>query len=139
MVNKKRKCLMDLSELLDNLTINQIKEVKLAKYHRSYSEEMRNIMADLELIIKKKRVKLTARLIRLLVVLSQINLHIWQAKEIMINEPSRFKESMKLGHQLNGIRNQVKNLIIEEVSSGDSVRKKTNINTDNLKGWQISL
>ena len=139
MVNKKRKCLMDFSELLDNLTINQIKEVKLAKHRSSYAKEMRNIMADLELIIKEKRIKLTARLIRLLVVLSQINLHIWQAKEIMINDSSRFNEAMKLGHQLNGIRNQVKNLIIEEVSLGGPVRKKTNINTDNLKGWRISL
>lgn len=130
---------MDFSELLDNLTINQIKEVKLARHHRSYAKEMQNIMSDLELIIKEKRVKLTARLIRLLVVLSQINLHIWQAKEMMINEPSRFNRSMRLGHQLNGIRNRVKNLIIEEVSLADAVRKKTNISTDNLKGWQISL
>lgn len=139
MVNKKRKCLMDFSELLDNLTINQIKEVKFTKHHRSYSEEMRDIMTDLELIIKERKIKLTARLIRLLVVLSQINLHIWQAKEVMVNEPSRFNEFMKLAHQLNGIRNRVKNLIIEETSLHDSVRKKTNINTDKLKGWQISL
>jgi len=139
MVNKERRCLMDFSELLDCLTINQIKEIKLVKSRSNYAKEMRDITADLDLIIRKRKLRLSARIIRLSVVLSQINLQIWQAKENMTINPKRFNKFMKLAHQLNGIRNQVKNLIIDEVSSGNQARKKTNLNTDDLKGWQISL
>jgi len=139
MVNNRRKCLPDLAEILDVLSIMQIKEVKLNKHRLSYAKEIQGLMRDIDFIIKDKKIKLNARFIRLLVVLSQVNLHIWNTKETMMRDTSHFNASMKLAHQLNGIRNRIKNLILTNISSGDKSKRKTNTNTDNLRGWHISL
>lgn len=139
MDNKQRDCLVTFSELLDRLAIDQIKEVLVPEYRVSFSEEIRKLAHDINLIIGGKSIKLTSRFIRLIIILSQINLHIWHTKEIMVSEPDRSAASMKLAHQLNGIRNQIKNLLMKEAGFNDSAGEKTNINTDNLKGWNISI
>ncbi len=139
MDNSKRQVLVSFSELLDRLTINQIKEVLIPEHRASYAEEIRQLIHDIDLIIEKKGIKLTARFIRLIIILAQINLHIWRTKETMMNDPDSFEASMKFAHQLNGIRNQTKNLLMEEADSKDFTGKRTNINTDNLEGWDISI
>ena len=139
MDNSKRQVLVSFSELLDRLTINQIKEVLIPEHRASYAEEIRQLMHDIDLIIEEKGIKLTARFIRLIIILAQINLHIWRTKETMMNDPGSFEASMKFAHQLNGIRNQTKNLLMEEADSKDFTGKRTNINTDNLEGWNISI
>jgi len=139
MNNDQRLCLVPFSELLDRLTILQIKEILVSESRTSFSEEMRRLIQDINLTIEEKGGRLTARFIRLIIVLAQINLHIWHAKDIMMSEPDRFEECMKLAHQLNGIRNQVKNILLEEAGFTDTTGKRTNINTDNLVGWNFSL
>ena len=139
MDNSKRQCLVQFSELLDRLTIDQIKEVCIPEHQISYAEEMQQLMHDIDLIIEEKEIKLTARFIRLIVILAQINLHIWRTKETMMNDPEGSEASMKLAHQLNGIRNQIKNLLMEQADFRVSTGKRTNINTDNLEGWNISI
>ena len=127
------------SDLIDQFTIDQIREVLKPENKNSYAEEMKRIVQDVNVLIEKKQIKLSARLIRIIIVLAQLNLHIWYTKEIMMNDPNRFDESMKLTHQLNGIRNQMKNLLMEEAGFKEATGKRTNINTDNLKGWDISI
>lgn len=139
MDDKQRQCLVPFSELLDKLTITQIKEILLPEQRASFSEEIRRLTHDINLISEEKAVKVTARFIRLIIVLAQINLHIWHTKEIMTEDPDRFEECMKLAHQLNGIRNQTKNLLMEEAGPEESTGKRTNLNTDNLEGWSFSI
>lgn len=139
MDDKQRQCLVPFSELLDKLTITQIKEILVPEQRASFSEEIRRLTHDINLISEGKVVKVTARFIRLIIVLAQINLHIWHTKEIMMENPDRFEECMKLAHQLNGIRNQTKNLLMEEAGPKESTGKRTNINTDNLVGWNFSI
>jgi len=139
MDNKQRYCLVPFSELLDRLTIDQIKEILVPEHRASFTEELQRLTQEINPIIKEKGVKLTARIIRLIIILSQINLHIWHTKQIMMDYPDRFEASMKLAHQLNGIRNQIKNILMEESGFKDPTKKRTNINTDNLEGWNISI
>ena len=139
MDDNQRQCLVSFSELLDRLTITQIKEVLVPEQRASFSEEILRLIHDINLISEEKAVKVTARYIRLIIVLAQINLHIWHTKEIMMEDPDRFEECMKLAHQLNGIRNQVKNLLLEEAGSEGPAGKRTNIHTDNLEGWNFSI
>lgn len=139
MDDKQRQCLVPFSELLDKLTITQIKEVLVPEQRASFSEEIQRLTHDINNISEEEAVKVTARYIRLIIVLAQINLHIWHTKEIMMEDPERFEECMKLAHQLNGIRNQVKNRLTQEVGSEGSTGKRTNINTDNLEGWNFSI
>lgn len=128
-----------LAELIDRLTIDQIKEVKDAANSNDYTKEMRDIEHDLDLCILCSKIKLNSYLIRLIIALAQINLHIWHTKETMQREPTQFKKCMKLAHQLNGLRNQIKNRILDLATAEFDTIKQTNIDTDNLNGWQMSV
>ncbi|MFC1900276.1 hypothetical protein ACFLYN_01645 [Chloroflexota bacterium] len=139
MDDEQRQYLVPFSELLDRLTVSQIKEILVPEQRASFTEEIQSLIHDINNISEEKAVKVSARYIRLIIILAQINLHIWHTKEVMMEDPDRSDECMKLAHQLNGIRNQVKNLLMEEAGSEGSTGKRTNINTDNLTGWNFSI
>jgi hypothetical protein len=139
MVSKQRLYLPPLAELIDSLTINQIKEVMLPQDKEIFAREMEKITHDIDLIIEERGLKLSARLVRIVVAVAQMNLHIWHNKDEMQQDPGRYTELLKLAHQLNGVRNQMKNLLLEEVGDKEKSARKTNYNTDGLKGWDISI
>ena len=137
--NNKRRILPKLAELIDLLTIYQIKETLLPKRHREYANYIENLIHDIDLLIRKKRLNLSAKLIRMIVILAQLNLHIWQQKDKMKNPSEDYEKSLKLAHQLNGLRNQIKNKLLEEFGDEVLSGKHTNVETDSLKDWKISL
>lgn len=134
-----RLYLPTLADLIDRLTIAQIKEVLLPEKRESYAEEMRRLGHDIDLIIEEKGIKLSARLIRIIIVIAQINLHIWFKKDRMQADSDHYLDLLKLSHQLNGIRNQMKNLILEECGDKQPSARHTNVSTDGLEGWDISI
>ena len=109
-----RKYLPTLSELVDRLSIVQLKEVFIAEHKAEYAEEINAIVHDIQLYLNESKEPITAETIRAIVVLSQMNLHIWH------NE-SNYRLGIKEGNQLeltnglNGIRNTAKNKIQEIV------------------------
>lgn len=135
----KRKFLPPFAELLDRLTVDQIKEVLLPAQAAACAEEMANISHDIDLLISQQDIRLSARLVRMIVVVAQMNLHIWYNKDRMVREPDQYLELLKLAHQLNGLRNQVKNLLLEEAGDREKSAQRTNFNTDGLGGWNIGL
>jgi len=137
--NKERQYLPPFAELIDILSINQIKEVMLPELKESLAQEMGKVTNDIDLIIEERGLKLSARLIRIIIAIAQMNLHIWHNKENMQNDPEKYLDYLKLAHQLNGIRNQMKNLLLEETGDKEKSARKTNYSTDGLKGWEISL
>ena len=139
MPDKERLYLPPLAELIDSLTIDQIKEVKLPQDRELFAREMDKITHDIDLIIEERGLKLSSRLIRIIIAIAQMNLHIWHNKDEMQKDPARYTELLKLAHQLNGVRNQMKNLLLEEVGDREKSARKTNYNTDGLKGWDISI
>ncbi len=126
-----------LGELIDRLTIDQIKEVAARKDRADYVREMADIQADLDQIFKERKIRPNAKFLRLVIALGQVNLHIWNTKDQMIRDKSRFKQFMKLAHQLNGVRNQIKNNLSVYEKNG-SGRTHGNIRTEDLAGWTIS-
>ena len=100
---------------------------------------MGKICHDIDLLIQEQDVKLTSRLIRILIVIAQMNVHIWHNKDSMQEKPEQYSELLKLSHQLNGLRNQMKNLLLEEAGEKEKSAIRTNFNTDGLEGWSISL
>jgi len=128
-----------LAELIDCLTVDQIKEVLDINNSASYGSKISRIKQDLDLIFTKNRMELDASFIRLIIALAQINLHIWRTKDIMQTKPDRFKECMKLAHQLNGLRNQIKNKILDKAGLCDQPMAKSNVETEDLKGWFMSI
>lgn len=139
LTSKERQFLLPLAELIDRLTIDQLKEVLIPENKESYAQEMQKLAHDIDLMIEEGELKLSARLIRIIIVLSQMNLHIWYNKDKMQNDPEHYLELLKFAHQLNGIRNQMKNLLLEETGDKEKSAIRTNFNTDNLEGWDISI
>ena len=139
MADKERQYLPPCAELIDSLTINQIKEVMIPQNKESFAREMEKIAHDVDLIIEERDLKLSARLIRIIIAIAQMNLHIWHNKDKMKDDSEKYTELLKLSHQLNGIRNQMKNMLLEEIGDKEKSARRTNYNTDGLEGWDISI
>ena len=130
-----RKYLPTLSELIDRLSIVQLKEVFISEHKEEYSEEIKNIVHDIQLCLKENKEEITAETIRAIVVLSQMNLHIWH-NESNYRKGIKDGNDLELTHGLNGIRNTAKN-IIQEIMGG---RKDYKIDclAAEFKDWEIS-
>ena len=99
-----RKYLPTLSELVDRLSIAQLKEVFIPEHKEEYAKEIKDIMHDINLE------GVDAELIRSVIVLSQMNLHIWH-NESNYRKGIKDGNNLELTHGLNGIRNIAKNKI----------------------------
>ena len=76
MNNIERKYLPTLSELIDRLSIVQLKEVFIPEHKKEYAKEIMDIVHDIDLYLKSGNIQIDADSIRAVVVLSQMNLHI---------------------------------------------------------------
>jgi hypothetical protein len=135
-MTKQRKYLQTFSELIDRLSIVQLKEVFIPEYKKEYSQEISDIVHDIQLILDEHPdAKVDAETIRAIVVLAQMNLHIWHNES---NYRRGIKEgnNLELTHGLNGIRNTSKN-IIQEVVGGRKDYKVDCLAAD-FKDWEIS-
>ncbi len=130
-----RKYLPTLSELVDRLSIVQLKEVFIPEHKNEYAKEISDILHDIDLTLKEKDVIIDSKTIRAIVVLSQMNLHIWH-NESNYRKGIKDGNNLELTHGLNGIRNTAKN-IIQEILGG---RKDYKIDclAAEFKDWEIS-
>lgn len=130
-----RKYLPTLSELVDRLSIVQLKEVFIPEHKAEYAEEIKAIVHDIQLYLNESKEPVTADTIRAIVVLSQMNLHIWH-NESNYRKGIKDGNNLELTHGLNGIRNTAKNKI-QEVMGG---RKDYKIDclAAEFKDWDIS-
>lgn len=138
---KERQFLPPLAELVDRLTVTQIKQAILGDENKDYANEIKKIMNDIDIIISERSIKLDSRIIRIIVLISQMNLHIWKNKDLMqenLDNEEKYLSLLKLAHQLNGIRNRMKNNLLEIEGEKNESQKKTNFETDNLD-WDIDL
>lgn len=133
-----RKFVLPAAELIDRLAVDQIKEM-LFDDNKSITKEIQNLSDDLEHIIGEKEVVFTTRLLRIIVALSQINVHIWYLKDKMQEDEERYDELLKLAHQINGVRNRLKNLLLEEFGDKEKSLLRSNFDTDGLEGWEVSI
>ena len=132
---EKRKYLPTLSELVDRLSIAQLKEVFITEHKEEYAQEINDIIHDIQLSLDESGEKVTSEVIRAIVVLSQMNLHIWH-NESNYRKGIKDGNDLELTHGLNGIRNTSKNKI-QEISGGRKDYKIDCLAAD-FKGWEIS-
>jgi hypothetical protein len=130
-----RKYLPTLSELIDRLSIVQLKEVFIPEHKDEYAKEISDIIHDIQLYLNESKEPITADTIRAIVVLSQMNLHIWH-NESNYRKGIKDGNNLELTHGLNGIRNVAKNKI-QEIMGG---RKDYKIDclAAEFKDWDIS-
>ena len=129
-----RKYLPTLSELIDRLSIAQLKEVFITEHKKEYAKEIEDICHDINILLPESNA-IDADLIRAIVVLSQMNLHIWH-NESNYRRGIKDGNNLELTHGLNGIRNTAKNKIQEVV--GGRKDYKIDCLAAEFKDWEIS-
>ena len=123
-----RKYLPTISELIDRLSIIQLKEVFIPEHKKEYAEEIKDIVHDLD------ELGLDGKMIRAIVVLSQMNLHIWHNETKY--RAGEGDGNLGLTHGLNGIRNTAKNMIQENV--GGRKDYKIDCIAAEFEDWEVS-
>ena len=132
--DKNRRYLPTLSELIDRLSIVQLKEVFISDHKEEYAQEIADICHDIDILLPEVR-EIDAELIRSIVVLSQMNLHIWH-NESNYRKGIKDGNNLELTHGLNGIRNTAKNKIQEK--NGGRKDYKIDCLAAEFKDWEIS-
>ncbi len=130
-----RKYKPQLSKLHDRLSIVQLKEVFISDHKEEYAKEISDILHDIDLTLQENSGTIDAQTLRAVVVLSQMNLHIWH-NESNYRKGIKDGNNLELTHGLNGIRNTAKNKI-QEIAGG---RKDYKIDclAAEFKDWEIS-
>lgn len=127
------------SELIDRLAIDQLKEVLIPEHKEVYSKELQDIMDDIGIDIVDKNIKLTPRLLRAIVIVAQINAHIWYNEASARKGEDQDLHKLKLTHGLNGIRQHYKNVILDEIKELKGLDYKVDCIAAEFKNWDISL
>ena len=131
-----REILPNLSELIDRMTISQIKIIKLENDKSDFKNELLKISNDVVLLLNEGKNIIDAKFLRLVSQLSQLNLMIWQNKEKMQNhleDEDTYLKHLNQAHQLNGYRNQLKNALTLIEGGEDKSAYKINFETDGLE------
>jgi len=124
-----RKYLPTISELIDRLSIIQLKEVFIPEHKEEYAQEIKDIVHDLD------ELGLDGKMVKAIIVLAQMNTHIWY-NESEARKGKNAGENLRLTHGLNGIRNTAKNIIQENV--GGRKDYKIDCLASEFKDWEIS-
>ena len=129
-----RKWLQTLGELIDRLSIHQLKEVFIAENKDNYAKEIKDMVHDIDIVLKEHKDKIDGEVIRALIVLAQMNTHIWY-NETKVRRGDK-DGNLHLTHGLNGIRQTASNKIMEVV--GGRKDYKIDCIAADFKDWDIS-
>jgi hypothetical protein len=127
-----------VADLIDKLTVDHIKQFKFKKFEGDLENNIKNILEDIEVVLKKKNILLDYKIIRPLIILSQINLHIWNLKDEMEKDHKNYENLLKLAHQLNGTRNKIKNELLKIFKEDGFSNQRSNFSTDGLEDWFVN-
>lgn len=134
-----RKWLPNFSELIDRLSIHQLKEIFIPENKDKYAREMEDIENDIDIIIKEKNIQITAKMIRTIIVMAQMNEHIWYNESKARSGKDQDVNLLKLTHGINGIRNRAGNYILEQIGDLEKRDWKTDCLAAEFKDWETSL
>ena len=135
----KRKWLPNLSDLIDRLSIHQLKEVFMKENKNKYSVDMKKIINDIDIIIEERNIKCSADIIHAIVFLAQINTHIWYNESSVRKNKNQDLSLLKLTHGLNGLRNKTMNYILDLIGQKEGKDWKTDCLAAEFKDWEPSF
>jgi hypothetical protein len=134
-----RKYLPTFAELVDRLSICQLKSIFIPANKAAYEQEISDIKCDLDQIIKEKNVTLNANAIQAIQVIMLSNRYIWENESKCRNGDNQDFSLLKLTHSINGVRNTAKNVLSKEM--GERVDLKIDCLAAELKSdfqnWDI--
>ena len=120
------------AELIDRLSIVQLKAVFIQEHKDSYNKEIQDIKHDLNLLIHQKNIKISPKMIRAILVIMLTNRFIWENESRARAGDKSQDKLLKLTHSINGIRNQAKNIISQEI------RERVDLKVDALAAELIA-
>lgn len=136
----KRQINITFAELVDQLTVDQIKEVLLPEEQaRNYASEIERLEHDIDLLINEKEIRLPAQFLRMIILLAQVNLYVWHNKDKMTNEPDNYMELLRFAQDLNSLRNYIKNLILEETGEATPASKRATFLNYDSDEWYTDI
>ena len=111
-----RKYNYTFAELLDRLSIAQLKSIFIPEHKESYAQEIKDIKHDIDLIFKNG-ISVSSRMMHAIMVLMLSNRYIWENESKIRAEEndSQQERLLRLTHSINGVRNNAKNIISEEL------------------------
>lgn len=110
-----RKYLPTFAELIDRLSIVQLKSIFIKDHKSEYDKEIEDIVHDLNLLIQEKGVKITGDMVRAILVIMLTNRYIWENESKARAGGSEQDKLLKLTHSINGVRNVAKNIVSNEI------------------------
>ena len=135
----KKETAYNISDLIDRLSIDQNKQYQFEHSSKKYEESIQKNMKSIDIILKKKKIKLNEKNISILLSLSQVNLYIWFLREKISKQAKPDSMKIKLSHQINAVRNQLKNKLLQSlIKEKKFTNKKTNTNQEDLKDWELT-
>ena len=109
-----RKYLPTLSELIDRLSIVQLKMIFIPEHKAEYADERAKIEHDIDVIFDKMNViGVSAKHVRAMLVIMLANRFIWENESKARAGGSEQDKLLKLTHSINGVRNTAKNVLAE--------------------------
>ena len=115
-----RKYLPNFSELLDRLSIVQLKIINIPEHKKEYEEEKSLILHDIDLLLKD--IKVTAKILWATQVIALTNKSIWDSESKARLGGNEQDKQLRWTHSLNGIRNSAKNVISRELGERVDLR-----------------
>ena len=109
---------------------DRLKEVFIPEHKKEYAKEIKDIVHDLE------DTGLDGEMIRAIIVLAQMNLHIWHNESNF--RAGKGEGNLELTHGLNGIRNTAKNKIEENLVEVGRKDYKIDCIAEEFKDWEVS-
>ena len=104
-----RKYLPTLAELIDRLSIVQLKEIFIPENKEAYREERGMIEHDIDLLLADK--KLSAKDVRAVMMIMLANRTIWLNESEARKGGDSQDKLLKFTHSINGVRAVAKNVI----------------------------
>lgn len=120
--NKKEYFNYNVSELIDLMSNLQIKETKLKKIY--YTKELTKISKDIDLILNKKKIKISAKIIRKIIFIGISNLLVWEYKDMMLNDKKHYNKILKKALEINTIRNSITNSLMLDFKENEIIKKR---------------
>ncbi len=119
-----RKYNYTIAELVDRLSIIQMKQIFISENAKEYEIEIRNIMQDIDYILEHDETgafdsgyvgnSFTSKMIRASLIIQIVNREIWLNESLARQGSSDQNDRLRFTHSLNGIRNTAKNIIAKE-------------------------
>ena len=134
---KKEYYNFNVSELIDLLSNLQIKETKFLK--SSYTKELKNVLADMDLIFRDKKIRLTGKILRKIIFVGMSNLLVWEFKDLMLTDKKNYNRILKKALRINSIRNITTNSLMKDFKEFNLTKKRITEFTKKDQKWVTFL